>query len=117
MSAKILVIYPTPTDAAEFERAYTEDHAPMVTPEAFPGIKKFVQVKVLGTPDGSPPPFARIAELHFDSVDDLKTAASGPGAAKAVAHAQEISTGGAPIVLVCDKSATTFKDQKHAHVG
>ncbi len=114
MSAKIVVIYPTPTDAAEFERAYTVDHAPMVTPDSFPGIKKFVQVKVLGTADGSPTPFARIAELHFDSVDELKNAAGSPGAAKAVGHAQEISTGGAPIFLVCEKSATTFKGQAAA---
>jgi len=117
MSAKILVIYPTPTDAAEFERVYTEDHAPMVTAEAFPGIKKFVQTKVLGTPDGSAPPFARIAELHFDSISDLTAAAGSPGAAKAVAHAQEISTGGAPIVLVCEKTATTFKGKKAAQGG
>lgn len=114
MSAKIVVIYPTPADAAEFERAYTEDHAPMVTPESFPGIIKFVQVKVAGTPDGSAPSFARIAELHFDSIDELKSAAGGPGAAAAVGHANEISTGGAPIVLVCEETTTSFKGEKAA---
>jgi len=114
MSAKIVVIYPTPADAAEFERAYTEDHAPMVTPDSFPGITKFVQVTVAGTPNGSEPPFARIAELHFDSIGDLMAAAGGPGAAKAVGHATEISTGGAPIVLVCEESTTEFNEQKQA---
>ena len=81
MSFKLLVLYPPPSDAAEFERAYTEDHAPMVTSEAFPGITKFVQVKVVGTPDGSASPYARIAELHFDSIGDLQKAASGDSAA------------------------------------
>lgn len=108
MSAKLVVVYPKPTDAGEFERAYTEDHAPMVTPDAMPGITKFVQVKVVGTPDGSEPRFARIAELHFDSLGDLQKAAGGAGAATAVAHANEISTGGAPIILVCEESTTTF---------
>ena len=114
MSAKIVVIYPTPKDANEFERVYTEDHAPMVTAETFPGITKFVQVKVLGTPDGSPAPIARIAELHFDSVDDLKNAAGSPSAAKAVGHAFEISTGGPPTVLVTEEAVTTFDGSKAA---
>lgn len=114
MSAKIVVIYPTPADAEEFERVYTEDHAPMVTTDTFPGITKFVQVKVLGTPDGSPPPIARIAELHFESIDDLKNAAGSPSAAGAVAHAFEISTGGPPTVLVTDESVTNFAESKSA---
>ncbi len=114
MSAKILVIYPKPADASEFERAYTTDHAPMVTTEAFPGITKFVQVKVVGTPDGSEPKIARIAELHFDSLSDLQAAAGGAGAATAVAHAHEISTGGAPTILVCEENTTVFGERKAA---
>ena len=114
MSAKIIVIYPKPADAAEFERAYTEEHAPMVTPDTFPGITKFVQVKAVGTPFGDEPQFARIAELHFDSLADLQTAAGGPGAEKAVSHANLISTGGAPIVLVCEESTTSFDSQSSA---
>ena len=114
MSAKIVVIYPKPADAAEFERAYTVEHAPMVTPDNFPGLTKFVQVKVAGTPDGSEPQFSRIAELHFDSMSDLQAAAGGPGAERAVGHANVISTGGPPIVLVCEESTTSFDSQKSA---
>ncbi|MEP7213513.1 MAG: EthD family reductase [Acidobacteriota bacterium] len=108
MTFKLLVLYPPPANAAEFERAYTEDHAPMVTSEAFPGITKFVQVKVVGTPDGSSPQYARIAELHFDSISDLQKAAGGEGASATVAHANEISTGGAPLILVCEETKTGF---------
>ncbi len=108
MSAKLVVIYPKPADATEFERAYTEDHAPMVTPEALPGIKKFVQVKVVGTADGREAGFARIAELHFDSIGELQKAAGSEGAATAVAHATQISTGGAPIFLVCEEDTKSF---------
>jgi uncharacterized protein (TIGR02118 family) len=61
--AKVIVLYPAPRDVSAFERAYAQDHAPMVTPQAFQGMTKFVASKVLGTPDGSPPPFHRIAEL------------------------------------------------------
>jgi uncharacterized protein (TIGR02118 family) len=108
MSFKLLVLYPPPSDAAEFERAYTEDHAPMVTSESFPGITKFVQVKVVGTPDGSPPAYTRIAELHFDSIADLQMAAGGEPAAATVAHANKISTGGAPLILVCQETTKSF---------
>lgn len=108
MSAKLVVIYPNPSNAEEFERAYTEDHAAMVNDEHFPGIKRFVQTKVLGTADGSPPPYSRIAELYFDSLEDLQAAATSEGAAKAVAHANQISTGGPPTVLVCQHSSTDY---------
>ena len=57
--AKLIVIYPSPRDVSTFERAYTQDHAPMVTPQNFRGIKKFVASKVVGTADGSAAPFYR----------------------------------------------------------
>ena len=32
--AKIMVLYPTPRDPAAFEKAYRDEHTPMVTPSA-----------------------------------------------------------------------------------
>jgi uncharacterized protein (TIGR02118 family) len=106
--AKIVVIYPTPKDAKTFEQAYTQDHAPMVTPQNFKGLTKFVAAKVVGTPDGSAAPFSRIAELHFPSMEALQAAAGSPAAQKVVAHAVSISTGGNPIVLVAEEDTKTF---------
>ena len=106
--AKVIVLYPTPRDASAFERAYTQEHAPMVTPQTFKGMTKFVAVKVLGTPDGSPPPFSRIAELHFPSMEILQSAAASSSAQKAVAHAVSISTGGKPIFLVGEEEVRSF---------
>jgi uncharacterized protein (TIGR02118 family) len=106
--AKLVVIYPTPRDVSAFERAYTQDHAPMVTPQSFTGLKKFIASKVVGTADGSPAPFYRIAELHFGSMEALQAAAGSAGAQKAVAHAVSISTGGKPIILVAEEDTKTF---------
>src|SRR5262245_50999353 len=106
--AKLVVLYPVPKDAEAFERAYTQDHEPMVTPKTFSGLQKFVASKVVGTPDGGQPPFQRIAELHFRSIGDLQTAAASPTAQKAVAHALSISTGGTPVVLVAEEVVKTF---------
>ena len=106
--AKLIVLYPTPRDVNTFERAYTQDHVPMVSAQNFKGIMKFVASKVVGTADGSPAPFYRIAELHFPSMETLQAAAGSPSAQKAVAHAVSISTGGKPVVLVSEEETKSF---------
>src|SRR5947207_15182819 len=100
--AKIVVLYPAPRDVNAFDRAYTHDHAPMVTPENFKGMTIFTASKIVGTADGSARPFQRIAELHFPSMAVLQAAAGSLSGQKAVAHASSISTRGAPICPVAD---------------
>jgi uncharacterized protein (TIGR02118 family) len=107
-AAKLVVMYPTPRDVKEFERAYTQDHAPMVTPQNMPGLTKFVASKIVGTADGSQAPFYRVAELHFPSMSALQAAAGSAGAQKAVAHAVSISSGGKPLVLIVEEEVKTF---------
>jgi uncharacterized protein (TIGR02118 family) len=106
--AKLVVLYPYPKDVVAFERAYTEEHAPMVNEKNMKGITKFVATKVVATPDGSAPPFYRIAELHFPSLKALQEAASSASAQKVVAHAFSISSGGKPLVLVAEEDTTNF---------
>ena len=106
--AKIMVLYPTPRDPAAFEKVYREEHSPMVTPKSFPGLTRFVATRINGTADGGKAPFARVAELHFKSLDALKAAAGTDLAKKAVAHAISISTGGPPQFLVAEEETTTF---------
>lgn len=105
-AVKIVVLYPRPKNAEEFERVYADEHVRMVP--KFEGITKFVQTKVIGTPTGDPAPFQRVAELHFPSLDILKTAASSQAGQAAVAHAVSISTGGAPVFLICEETTQTF---------
>lgn len=106
--AKIVVLYPTPKDVARFESDYTQEHAPMVTPRTFPGLTRFVASKIVGTPDGSPPRFHRVAELHFPSLSALQAAAASPSAQQAVDHAVSISSGGAPLFFVAEEDTTAF---------
>jgi uncharacterized protein (TIGR02118 family) len=106
--AKVTVLYPTPKDVNAFERAYVQDHTPMVTPKAFKGLTKFIASKVVGTPDGSPPPFYRVAELHFPSMEALQAAAASSAAQQVIAHAVSISSGGMPIFLVAEEEVSTF---------
>jgi uncharacterized protein (TIGR02118 family) len=97
---KLIVLYPPPTDVATFERRYHLEHAPMVL-EKIPGLKKFVAARVIGSPAGAAP-YQRVAELYFDSTESLQTALASAGGQAAVAHAMEISTGGAPVVLIAE---------------
>jgi uncharacterized protein (TIGR02118 family) len=106
--AKVVVLYPTPSDVDAFERLYTQDHVPMVTPQNFNGIQKFVASRVVGTADGREPPFYRLAELHFPSMEALQAAATSASAQKAVAHAISISSGGKPVFLVAEEETRTF---------
>jgi len=102
MATKLVVIYPRPTDLEAFEKAYVDEHVPLAK-EKIKGMTKFVATKVLGTPDGQTPPFYRIAELHFPSIEALKASAESAGAQEAVAHAISISSGGTPIFLVAER--------------
>ena len=97
---KLIVLYPPPTDVTTFERRYRAEHAPMVM-QKIPGLKKFVAAQVLGAPAGAPA-YQRVAELYFDSVESLQAAMGSAGGQEAVAHAIEISTGGAPEVLIAE---------------
>ena len=96
---KLIVLYPPPSDVATFERRYQSEHVPMVMTK-IPGLKKFVAAKVIGSPAGGAAPYQRVAELYFDSLESLQAAMGSSGAQTTVAHAMEISTGGAPIVLI-----------------
>lgn len=106
--AKVIVLYPSPRDENAFERAYTQEHVPMVTAQNFKGIQRFVASRVVGTADGTAPPFYRLAELHFPSMEALQAAAGAASAQKVVAHAISISNGGKPVFLVAEEETKTF---------
>src|SRR5438046_2164669 len=67
---KLVVAYGTPDDPAAFDRYYAETHIPLV--QKIPNLRRFESGKVTGTPDGSPPPFYYLAELNFDSAEELQ---------------------------------------------
>jgi uncharacterized protein (TIGR02118 family) len=106
--AKVIVLYPSPPDVNAFERAYTQDQVPIVTGQNFKGIQKFVASRVVGTADGSAPPFYRLAELHFPSMEALQAAAGSASAQRVVAHAVSISSGEKPVFLVAEEESKTF---------
>ncbi|WP_337287427.1 EthD family reductase [Candidatus Methylomirabilis sp.] len=103
---KFIVIYPRPTDIEAFEKVYQDEHVPMAV-EKLVGKTKLVATKVLASPQGTPP-FYRIAEVHFPSMEALEACAASAGTKETLAHAVSISTGGTPIFLVAEEETFTF---------
>lgn len=101
-----MVIYPRPTDIEAFEKVYQDEHVPIAV-EKLGGKTKLVAKKVLASPQGTPP-FYRIAEIYFPSMEALEACAASAGAKETLAHAVPISTGGRPIFLVAEEQTFAF---------
>jgi uncharacterized protein (TIGR02118 family) len=105
-SVKMIVMYPPPTNAEEFERRYKAEHVPMAVAK-LAGKTKLVATRVVASPQGKPA-FHRIAEVHFPSLEALQACAASAGGKETLAHATAISTGGPPVVLVAEEETFTF---------
>jgi uncharacterized protein (TIGR02118 family) len=103
---KLVVIYPRPVDEAAFEAAYKDEHIPMAE-EKLKGMTRLVMTKVLSSPQG-PVTTYRLAEVHFPSIADLTKCAESDGGKEVIAHAVKISTGGPPIMLVCEEESRVY---------
>jgi uncharacterized protein (TIGR02118 family) len=99
-------MYPRPKDIDAFEKLYQNEHVPMAV-EKLKGKSKFVATKVVGAPQGVPP-YYRIAEVHFPSMEALQACAASDGGKETVAHAVAISSGGPPVVMVAEEQTFTF---------
>jgi len=104
--AKLLVMYPQPTDVDAFEGVYQSEHVPMAVAK-LAGKNKLVATKVVGAPSGTPQ-YYRIAEVHFPSKEALNECAASQGGQETLAHAAKISSGGPPVVLVAEEETYTF---------
>src|SRR5215471_13920888 len=107
MSVKVIVMYPTPKDLAAFERAYSTEHIPTAA-RTFraAGATKAVFTKVVGAPGDQS--FHRIAEVHFPDLARLQACAASPEGQAVLAHAQKISNGGPPGVLIAGDGVDTL---------
>jgi uncharacterized protein (TIGR02118 family) len=98
MSVQLLVIYPPPKDAAEFDRAYREEHLPYAGPRLV-GATGVMTKRVLGAPGGNPFAYA-ISFVEFPDPETAKACAQSNGGQEALQHAASISSGGAPQFLL-----------------
>ena len=106
-NVKLIVVYPRPKDIESFERVYKNEHVPMAVAK-LGGKTRIVASKIVGSPQGTPP-FHRIAEIHFPSMEALQACAASDGGKQTLANAVAISSGGAPIFLVAEEEVFEFQ--------
>jgi uncharacterized protein (TIGR02118 family) len=94
---KLVVCYGAPEDPAAFDRHYADTHIPLV--EKIPNLRRFEAGKVLGTPDGSAAPFHFLAELWFDSPQELEAAMGSAEGQAAGADVPNFASGGATLMI------------------
>jgi len=109
MAVKLVVLYPRPKDIESFEKVYNREHVPMAV-EKLGGKTKIVASKIVGSPQGTPP-FHRIAEIHFPSMEALQACAASDGGKQTIANAVAISSGGAPVFLVAEEEVFAFQEE------
>ena len=90
--ARLLVLYATPTDPADFDARYAEAHIPLV--HKIPGLTKFeLSDGPVLTPFGQSP-FHKIATLHFPDMATLQASMSTLEARTAGEHAATLMAPG-----------------------
>ena len=93
--ASVVVLYNTPTDAAAFERYYSDIHIPLVKKHAPTiGIAQAQFTKFNVGADGSAPAFYRKADLWFDSQEALQRGTASPEFKILVDDLGKFATGG-----------------------
>ena len=70
------------------------------------GKTKVVATKVFRSPQGAPP-FYRIAEVHFPSMEALQRCAESTGG-KETLDALKISSGEPPVIMIAEEDTFTF---------
>ena len=103
---KVVIIYPRPHDEQAFEKAYLAEHVPMVE-NKLKGLTRLILTKVTGSPQGKMAAY-RIAEMYFSSMNELQTSIESDAGKQVLAHAQSISSGGQPLILICEEEAFVY---------
>jgi uncharacterized protein (TIGR02118 family) len=95
----LTVLYHHPDDPAAFDKHYESTHAPMVGP--IPGVKSFTY-RHCSSLDGTTPPYYLIAELGFDSLEDLQGGMGSDAGQVAVADVPNFASGGVTMFVAHD---------------
>ena len=94
---KLIVLYGHPVDSAAFETYYSETHLPIAA--AIQGVNRVELTKFIGTPEGGKSSQYRMAELYFDSIEELQKQMGSPEGQAAVNDISNFATGGVDVMI------------------
>lgn len=89
---KLTVLFGKPEDTQAFDDHYTNQHLPLAA--KIPNVQRFESGRIR-TIDGGEVPYYRIAELWFQSAEQMSNALSSPEGVAATADLGNLATGGA----------------------
>lgn len=95
----LTVLYHQPDDPAAFDAHYTGKHAPLVDP--IPGVASFTY-RHCASLDGTPPPYYLIAEVGFESLEDLQAGMGSEAGQAAVADLPNFAGAGTTMFVAHD---------------
>ena len=93
---KLLVLYNQPRDPAAFNRYYFATHVPLA--QKIPRLRTYIVSREAPRTLGSGTGPHLVAELHFDSAQDLDAALASPQGEAAKADLQNFADGGATLL-------------------
>jgi uncharacterized protein (TIGR02118 family) len=107
--AKIIVMYPQPTDVEVFEHRYANEHVPMLVAK-LAGKTRFVASLITNNSGDNKEciSFHRVAEIYFPSMQALEECLHSTGGQETLEHSVEISTGGTPVLLMAEVGCLDF---------
>lgn len=102
---KVTVLYTPPTDPAAFDEYYLSTHIPLAA--TLPGLLRMETARQVGTPDGSPSPYHRTADLYFEDMDAIGAAFGSTEGAAAAKDAADLAarTGSSTVFLISEVDA------------
>ncbi len=94
---KVTVLYGHPTDSLAFESYYGSTHMPLVG--KINGIVKAEVTKFLPNADGSKPEYYRMAELYFETPEDMQAGLGSPEGKATTDDLANFATGGVKMLV------------------
>ncbi len=94
---KLTVLYGHPKDTEIFENYYKDKHLPLAA--SMEGVTKLELTKLIGTPDGQKADYYRIAELYFNSIEQMQETMSSPEGQATVDDLSNFATGGVKVMV------------------
>lgn len=98
---KVVVLYGQPADPAVFDQHYQQTHIPLA--QQIPNVQRFEfghVLGVLGQEGGERAPYYLIAELYFESREQMQAALRSAAGQAAAADVATFATGGATFLVV-----------------
>lgn len=92
---KVVVVYGHPTDPEAFENYYSGTHLGLAA--QIPHVSKVELSKFIGTPDGGKASQYRMAEVYFESMEQLQAGMGSPEGVATVNDIPNFATGGVDV--------------------